>query len=446
MADAAVYPKIDGGAAGHEKALMDLVGSMNGEDPGDGSTQFPWRPRYSGAAPTIDLQRSANGTTFRAVIGGSNHLTLDTTSGASSSLNWTITGTFSAGAITATSLTTTGAVVVGTNLTVNGNTVLGNAAGDTVTTAGPLTVGTTLEVGTDLEVNGDASIDGGLAVGVDLTVDGNLDVDGDSFLQIVRLIPDPAADQVLILKNNAAAGQVALGAENTATPDLIFWNNGNVQIGRITNEGVFLAGAQTTVVGTAAAGDVQANDLWLVNGSNFRRLLVTSDTFQISADQDGSTIDLTMDVDGTVTIHKLVVDTDGIDVSGPSSFDNAVTITAGPLTVPDIDPPASDGEVSAGGLCKAYARVTGSSGALGDNHNIASVTRNGAGDYSISWDRDFNSSTYAVLVSVEDNGSTLFDIKCNSKIAGSADIHVRDDTGTLVDPDFFSVACFGTLA
>jgi hypothetical protein len=120
------------------------------------------------------------------------------------------------------------------------------------------------------------------------------------------------------------------------------------------------------------------------------------------------------------------------------------TFTAAPI-VPLLDPPSQNGQVTASSLVKAFALVTGASGAMGHNQNIASVTRNSAGNYTVAWDRDFTTSTYAILVSVEDN-AVFLDIKCNSKTASSADIFVADAAGTPTDPDFFSVAAFGVLA
>jgi hypothetical protein len=117
----------------------------------------------------------------------------------------------------------------------------------------------------------------------------------------------------------------------------------------------------------------------------------------------------------------------------------------GRAVVASNDPPLQDGELTAGSQRKAGARVTGSSGAMGNNYNVASVTRNGAGDYTVAWDRDFSSDTYEVYVTVEDNAAWLM-CKCNSKTASSADIHIATTAGVLTDPDFFSVAAFGTLS
>lgn len=118
----------------------------------------------------------------------------------------------------------------------------------------------------------------------------------------------------------------------------------------------------------------------------------------------------------------------------------------GTVVAPSIDPPTVDGQVTTGSQCKAYAYVTGGGGAtLGQNYNITSVTRNAAGDFTVTIDRDFSGTTYAVVATVQDNGANLL-CRVNGQAAGSFDIHFRDTAGVLTDPDAFAIACFGTLS
>jgi len=124
--------------------------------------------------------------------------------------------------------------------------------------------------------------------------------------------------------------------------------------------------------------------------------------------------------------------------TGAALFDSTVTL-------PTIDPPTVNGQATEGSQCKAFAYVTAGGGAtLGTNYNVASVTRNVAGDFTIAWDRDFANATYALIVTVEDNALTLIS-KVNSQAAGSADVYFLTTAGTKTDPDAFSVIAFGTL-
>lgn len=361
-----------------------------------------------------------------------------------------------AGAAFTGSISTTG------NLTVQGNTALGNGDGDTLTVIGLSTFRNAANTATQLYVDaGNNRVQVGSATALSSASNSVLEVN----LGRTYLAPNSESLALGLRYAPGVLGQVWLGASNSATPDLIVSNNAGTQTARMLNSGLLIVGTGTAAVSTAAAGDVQCNDVWLVSsGSDFRRLLANGSAFQISNNANSGT-DLTIDASGIVTIKQLEVDTNGIEVAGSSTFNNSVTvssggigvtgnsafndavsITNGPLTVPATDPPTANGVVTAGSLCKAFARVTGSSGALGHNYNIASVTRNGAGDYSIPVDRDFSDDGYAVVVSVEDNGATVLVPKVNSKTSSSVDVHVMTTAGVLTDPDFFSVAMYGTLS
>ncbi len=123
----------------------------------------------------------------------------------------------------------------------------------------------------------------------------------------------------------------------------------------------------------------------------------------------------------------------------------------GTVVAPSIDPPTVDGQVTNESQCKAFAYVVGGgSMTLGDAYNVeavgANTKRNGAGDFTIAWNRDFSSANYAVQVTVEDNGAAFLVPKVNSKTASSADIHFLNSAAALTDPDAFSVVVFGQLS
>jgi hypothetical protein len=125
--------------------------------------------------------------------------------------------------------------------------------------------------------------------------------------------------------------------------------------------------------------------------------------------------------------------------------------TAGVVTIPTalmtaaVDPPTTNTQVTAQSQAKAWAFVTGGGGAtLGDNYNVASVSRTAAGTFQIVWDRDFTGATYALVVTVQENGAILL-WRVNSQSAGSADVLFYTAAAALTDPDGFSVVAFGTL-
>jgi hypothetical protein len=118
----------------------------------------------------------------------------------------------------------------------------------------------------------------------------------------------------------------------------------------------------------------------------------------------------------------------------------------GTVKAPAIDPPTTDGQVTELAVCKAmyYGSFSGGSLVTGDNYNVASATKNGVGDYTITWDRDFAAATYATVVTID--ASTRLMWRVLNKAVGSLDIRVETTAGVNTDPDAFSVACFGHLS
>lgn len=383
------------------------------------------------------------------------------------------------GVLSVTNLTVSG------TLTANGNVTLGNAAGDAITVNGVATFGTTTVFDGPILANGAVTL--GNAAGDSIVVNGTASIN-----EILTLLKGLVVDTTTLVVD-AVNNRVGVG---TATPAAVLDVAGRIRVtggtAPATGAGVefgFAAAVGTIVafdrtggvyqtlnldaltlglqtggatrIAVAAAGLVTIN-----NGATVAGTLTSTGGIVVSGpnniDGNGGTAGQLrigavianaaslsgsekLRVGGSSLLEGLVtVTTGGIGVTGNSAFNNAVSVTNGPLTVPTVDPPTANGEVTAGSQAKASAHVTGSSGALGHNYNIASVTRNGAGDYSIAWDRDFTSASYAVLATVEDNAA-LLNIRCNSKTSSSADIHVRDAAGVLTDPDAFAVAAFGTL-
>lgn len=109
------------------------------------------------------------------------------------------------------------------------------------------------------------------------------------------------------------------------------------------------------------------------------------------------------------------------------------------------DPPTAEGEVTRGSQAKVYCYYDVAGAALGDSYNISGVVRNLAGDFTVSFDRDFAAATYAVLVTVQDNAANLI-WRVNGQAVGSCDVHFRTTAGVLTDPDAFAVLAFGVLS
>lgn len=446
MAEVAEYPGDVEDLEALVRVVQMVVGWANGEVGDDESAAFPFKPRYDGAGYSIDQSRATAGPTARMLAGGVNHLTLQP-SGGTSDLAWTlasliVSGALSAGATTLTSLTVTpGATSLGvlgagattvTALTNTGATTLGNEDTDLTIISSLLRVQNAAGSLIPLFVDGPNNrVQMGSLTALTSAADSKLEVIGGS----VHIATDATGGGEEIAQGwryGAAGSSWTLWLSAAANPDLALRNDANAQVLRLTDAGLLIVGTALAAVSGAGAGDVQADDVWVVDGANYRGLIANGSAFQITGNANSGT-DLTIDSAGMVTIKGLTVDTNGADITGP-------------LTVTATDPPTADGVVTAGSLCKAFAYVTAGGGAsLGQNYNVASVTRNGTGDFTVAWDRDFSAATYAVLVTIQDNGANLL-WRVNGQAGGSADIHFRDTAGAPAEPDAFAVACFGVLS
>lgn len=101
------------------------------------------------------------------------------------------------------------------------------------------------------------------------------------------------------------------------------------------------------------------------------------------------------------------------------------------------------------GAAKAWCMFNGTT--VGTNaptagHNVTSVTRNGAGDYTINFTTAFSSANYALLVTGRGGayGVGIGYINATGGLAaGSARIGLADHNGAAVDPDIVCVVAYG---
>ncbi|WP_262048665.1 hypothetical protein [Bradyrhizobium sp. Bra78] len=149
---------------------------------------------------------------------------------------------------------------------------------------------------------------------------------------------------------------------------------------------------------------------------------------------------------GTVT----QVNTAGAALGGPITTSGTVTVTvatksdqqAGSSAVNVVTPSQQQSHPSA---VKAWVRFTGSSGAILEAYNVTSITRAGAGQYTLNFPTAFANTTYACMGSIEDS-STNGIVKGSSsgRTGGGFPMFVVSFAGSLYDPSVVDVACFGT--
>jgi hypothetical protein len=396
IAEIAEYPALNQGLDGLtslERVLQQVIGWANGEIGDDESAAFPFRPRYSGGENTIDLVRSLAGTTVSALSEADLvHLKLNDTTGALSQLPWELTRDLGVGEFAAIGqyatigeYLTTGQyadigeylnvaqyatigetidvgtdgligndleivrdVLIGRDLLVDGDAIVGGTLAAGATTLDSLIVTGAASVGTTLDVTGAATFAAAVTLGneaTDLTTVAGI-------LRIVSATPltgttnsrlelnggrayfSAATEELSIgLRYSNGSGQYFLGAENSATPDLVFTRtDGTTRTARLTHEGVLIVGPDTAAPVGAGVGD-----LVLTNGTDSRLISVSAGTFQISSDGGGSPNTFEIDAAGLVTIYQgLYVVTDLV-VDGDLGFYGAA-----PAAQPSIDGAATD--------------------------------------------------------------------------------------------------------
>lgn len=96
--------------------------------------------------------------------------------------------------------------------------------------------------------------------------------------------------------------------------------------------------------------------------------------------------------------------------------------------------------------CKAWINFNGTGTiAIREDYNVASITDNGVGDYTINWDVDFSNTTYCVVgaAAIADPPGTETTLLPHNYATGSVDINCREGGGSLQDNLFVNVAAFG---
>lgn len=95
---------------------------------------------------------------------------------------------------------------------------------------------------------------------------------------------------------------------------------------------------------------------------------------------------------------------------------NKLTFLSGPSSPPLANTLVKDN------IVKGWVYFDGSDGSILDSYNVSGVVRNGAGDYTVSWDRDFANVNYVVIATADAAVGDGFIPRYDNKIVGSVDI------------------------
>lgn len=95
---------------------------------------------------------------------------------------------------------------------------------------------------------------------------------------------------------------------------------------------------------------------------------------------------------------------------------------------------------------KVWASITGATGAIQASYNVTSVTRNGAGDYTLTFTTNFANTNYAVQVTQEQTaGGQGFSgvVKNAGRATSTVRVLIFNSVFAAVDPTSLFVVCHG---
>src|SRR3990167_10612889 len=122
----------------------------------------------------------------------------------------------------------------------------------------------------------------------------------------------------------------------------------------------------------------------------------------------------------------------------------ALQITTAPAGTPVANTLYADN------ICKAWINFNGTGTiAIKDSFNVSGIVDNGVGDYTVTWDRDFADTNYALAIGAANNGAAQSVVNIYpiaSKLVGSVQINCLSLAGAAIDSPDISLHGFGAQA
>ena len=122
----------------------------------------------------------------------------------------------------------------------------------------------------------------------------------------------------------------------------------------------------------------------------------------------------------------------------------------GPVSVPALPRDVGGGTplphtLYRNNVVKGWISLTMTTATIADSFNVASVTDNAVGDFTITWNLDFASANYACSAFGGDSGTIAFSFSHNGTLGvGSIRITARrNDNAALIDVDPLQVIAIG---
>ncbi len=248
--------------------------------------------------------------------------------------------------------------------------------------------------------------------------------------------PTLAVDGLTARQIRTATGtNVATGALIAGTPYTVTYIHASTEF--ILHQGLGVIGALSTsslvVTGTASVGGATTLSSTLgVTGAA---------TFASTVSVGGATT-----LTGTVTANAI----NGTALTASGALSGATVAGAMLASKAEMEAASATDKivrpanvVDHPGTCKAWVKFQGSDGAVLAAYNVASVTKNSSGNYTVNISTDFSSAHYAVVATAADDALVVI-TQVVSQTAGTATILVVNNANSLAsDPDHVHVSCFG---
>lgn len=77
----------------------------------------------------------------------------------------------------------------------------------------------------------------------------------------------------------------------------------------------------------------------------------------------------------------------------------------------------------------AWINFNGTTNDIKGSYNVSSITDNGQGDYTFTWDSDFNNANYSVVCNARESGTAAYYVGISSQTAGATRVFVSDAGG-----------------
>jgi hypothetical protein len=248
-----------------------------------------------------------------------------------------------------------------------------------------------------------------------------------------------AANTGAVTVNVSGLGAVALKKPGASGPAALA--GGEIQVGQIVvaqYDGTQLLIVSAIPGGVTSVADATNGGVVVTNGTTAPTIALNVADLQIVVPAQSSTVPMesgagTKKATWAGTGNSLVAAAQATVAQMQAETDGSTIVT--PLRVR-----------ANRGVAKAVVKFAGATGAIAFNSGVSSVTRNGTGDYTVTFATSFTSVNYAYAISGERDAGHLFAFAgaaSGGQAAGSLRIQVFDNSGAAFDAPSVCVTCWG---